>query len=130
MKKSILKKHLLLVSFLIFSISLVQGQETSGSNMLWEVSSENGTEGYLVGSTHIVEPELYPLDDVYEQAFEKSDVIGFELSYDSVEVKAKSLIQKLGIYPKGKSLESTLSDDTYQLLKTRLDSLGLPVSRF
>lgn len=66
----------------------------------------------------------------FKKAFDKWDVIGFELDFDSGQVKSQSLIPKLGFYPQGESLEKNISADTYQLLKNRLDSLGLPTINF
>lgn len=135
MKKSNAGKCLSLICaflflFVLFSFAQETATNADGSNMLWKVSTEEGLQGYLVGSIHVVKPDIYPLNEAYQQAFDKSDVIGFELDFDSLQVKSRSLVPKLGFYPKGESLEGHISADTYQLLQQRLDSLGQSSARF
>ncbi len=128
-------KFIKLFSFLFFIafVPFANGQEAEGQadqHMLWKVSNEQGLQGYLVGSIHLMKPGIYPLDEVYQSAFKKSEVVVFELNFDSLMVNAMGLMRRLAIYPSGKSIKDALSTDTYMLLKNTLDSLGLPVARF
>lgn len=96
--------------------------------MLWKISSDKGTEGYLVGSIHIVKPDLYPLAEVYQEVFEKSDILGFEINLDSAQVKAQTLLPKLGFYSQDDNLKAHLSEETYQKVSQTSKSLGLPMA--
>ncbi len=132
-KLAFIKQFLSLFLFLLAFVPLVNGQNSqneSDRHMLWEVSSDNDTEAYLVGSVHLMKPSIYPLDEVYQEAFQQSDMLVFELNFDSVKVKMPGLIRELALYPPGESLKGALSPSTYKLLTTTLDSLGLPAARF
>lgn len=97
-------------------------------HMLWEISSEAGTAGYLVGSVHYMKPGAYPLAEVYDEAFRSADVLAFEINLDSLQAKAQSLFQRLGTYPGQKTLEGQLADSTYATLRTRVSDLGVPAA--
>lgn len=69
MKKTTVNKRLLLIcSFLFLLVPFASAQDTSGSHMLWKVSSDQGTEGYVVGSIHLVKPDIYPLDEAFQKS--------------------------------------------------------------
>lgn len=131
MKKWTTVRYLTLICALLFFFAgYSQAQESQAANMLWKISDDEGLQGYLVGSVHLVKEDIYPLNKAYQQAFEKSDIVGFEINFDSAQVKSRSLIPKLGFYPEEQSLQENISPDTYKLLQQRLDSLGLPSARF
>lgn len=99
------------------------------NHMLWKISKNGNTEGYLVGSIHFMKADAYPLHDPFGEAFEASDVIAFEANIDSLQSQAQQLIGRLGMYPGDKSLRSELSDSTYSLLESRAESLGLNLTQ-
>ncbi len=124
-------KPLLLASILVLS-PLTQpafaqdADQSDARHMLWRVASQDGTtEGYLVGSVHAMKEDAYPLDPVFEDAFSEAEVLAFEVNYDSMQVKARSLVGRLAVYPEGKTLESELDPETYSMLASRTEKLNM-----
>ncbi|MFW6010630.1 MAG: TraB/GumN family protein [Gemmatimonadota bacterium] len=100
-----------------------------GRHMLWEVADGEATAGYLLGSVHYMKPEAYPLDSVYDRAFESADVVAFEVDLDSLQAEAQTLFLSMGTYQDETTLSRVLSDSTWESLETRLGSLGLPAAQ-
>jgi uncharacterized protein YbaP (TraB family) len=103
--------------------------QDGGQNMLWTLSKNGNTAGYLVGSVHFMKPEAYPLPAAYDDAFAAADVLAFETNLDSAEAQSQTLIRRLGMYAGSKTLKTELADSTYALLQARTDSLGLNLTR-
>jgi uncharacterized protein YbaP (TraB family) len=97
--------------------------------MLWKVTSPKGHTGYLAGSVHVIKNSIYPLSPIFRRAFKQSDQLVFELNIDSLKANRLSLLLHYGYLPEGTTLKDKLPPETYKLLKSKLDSLGLPVSR-
>lgn len=98
-------------------------------HMLWEVSTGEGTAGYLVGSVHYMKSDAYPLDSIYDRAFESADALAFEVNLDSAQTDAQTLLQEYGTYRGEQSLQDALPDSTWAALRSRLGELGLPAAR-
>lgn len=129
-----LSHSLLLLAVGLFLCALVPASTVAQSDgeqkhMLWTLSEDKETAGYLVGSIHYMKPDVYPLSSAYDEAFQASDVLVFETNLDSTQAKAQGLIQKLGMYAGQKTLESQLADSTYAMLQARADTLGLQLAR-
>lgn len=122
------------ILFALFALGALPPADAASSaaaqarHMLWAVSDGKGNApgGYLVGSVHILKPDVYPLDKVYEDAFKNAGELVFELDLDTATAKTPGLIRQLGIYPKGKSLKTELSPKTYAQLQTVAKKLGIP----
>src|SRR5690625_109128 len=109
------------------------GQTPSSSphkHMLWKITSPNGEVNYLSGSLHHMPPNIYPLDQVFQQTFKNADQLVFEINLDSMKAKATRLIPEYATLPKGTILKKEEAPDIYALMKRQLDSLGLPIARF
>ena len=92
---------------------------------LWQVQSENATV-YLLGSIHMLKPEMYPLNACMEQAYEKTDVLVVEVNMLAVDQQElESLIQAKGLYPPGQSLQTELSKKILKQLKKYLKNSSL-----
>jgi len=118
------------------NVSDVQGEAaatedaaTQDRRMLWEIRSDTGTVGYLVGSVHLMKPDIYPLGAAFDDAFAESDVVAFEVNLDSIQTQAPTLFPQLGMYAGNKTLEDALSADTFAMLQATTDSLGIPLAR-
>ncbi len=98
--------------------------------MLWRVASEaNETEGYLVGSVHVMKKDAYPLDPVFGEAFSEADMLVLEANLDSMQVKAQTLVRELALYPPGTTLEKELPAETYAMLEKRAEKIGLNLAQ-
>lgn len=106
--------------WLIFFSSLGFSQEKK--HMAWEVTSDKGETAYLVGSVHIVKPELYPLDDLYYNLLNKSDLVAFEVNLDSMMIESQALLPKYGLYPMGETLKDHLPEKTFKNLEEELEA--------
>ena len=97
---------------------------------LWAVESEHGTL-FLLGSIHMLRSHDYPLSGAIEKAYAKSGTVVFETDLAAMSDPAmQASIVSLGIYPQGRSLGQAISGETYELLKKKVVSLGLPMAHF
>jgi len=108
-----------------------EGPQGKGENhFLWSI--ETGTNRiYLLGSLHVLKGDSFPLAKEIEEAYSKCRKIVLEIDLDSVNDPAfQAKIITLGLYPNGQTLEQNVSEQTYRLLKKRVDALGLSVAQF
>lgn len=119
------------VACLVFLMAAQAGAQDrmDEPNMLWEVRSDSDTEGYLVGSVHLMKPDIYPLGAAFDEAFAASDVVAFEVNLDSVQTQAPTLFPQFGMYAGDKTLEDALPEDTFAMLQATTDSLGIPLAQ-
>lgn len=132
MKRSALRFSLALLALLL-APAAAQAQDAAANgdkHMLWKVSSNDGTtEGYLVGSIHLMKPDAYPLDTAFDEAFDEADLLVFEADYDSMAAQAQQLTMQLALYPEGQTLQTELSEETYAALEERAQELGLNLAQ-
>src|SRR5690625_2930008 len=117
--------NILFLTIYFFSLISTQAQESSAQHMAWEITSPEGKTAYLIGSVHMVKPEIFPLDSLYYEIFEKSDIIGFEVNMDSLLIESQALLPKYGLYPAGESLKDHLSEKTFEKLEKYMASFGV-----
>lgn len=110
-----------------------EANSASGRNMLWRVERD-GKRVYILGSVHMLPESAYPLDPAIEKAFDESEKIVFELNLDSVaNISGAMSLLKRGTYQNGRTLEKSISKETFALVQERLKATGIPpamVSRF
>ncbi len=111
-----------LLFLLIFTLSL------DAKSLLYKVSSA-GSSIYILGSIHLAKPELYPLDSAINEAYSKSDVLVVELDAESRAAMTvmQDAMRTLGVYPKGRTLQSELSVTTYRELERYTQQRGIPL---
>jgi hypothetical protein len=98
---------------------------TTAQHPLWRITDADNTV-YLMGSVHLLRPEVYPLAAPMQDAFAQSDRVVFELNLDSLQQGAMTMQQR-GMYQDERTIRDALSDSTYARLSARLDTLGLPM---
>ncbi|MCK5639879.1 MAG: TraB/GumN family protein, partial [Gammaproteobacteria bacterium] len=111
------------------ALAISANELTTEKCFLWEIQSKNSTV-YLLGSLHMLRPEMYPLNACMEQAYEQAHVIAVEVNILTVKPQEMHrLIQENGFYPHtgiyadsgtrpaGQSLQTELSPKTLALLK-------------
>ncbi len=107
------------------------GQEKSGERgkcLLWKVESGSATV-YLLGSVHVANASMYPLDATIERAFANSDKLVVEINILKVDPQRMGqLIFQKGMYPPGESLEKSISKETLGKLKAVLKEAGLTMA--
>jgi uncharacterized protein len=93
---------------------------------LWEITQGSGTV-HLLGSVHLLRPEVYPLDSAIYEAFDAADVVVFELDFAEMAAAAPMLIQR-GMFDDGRTLRDVLPEATLADLERRVERLGLPMA--
>ena len=98
-----------------------------GRLFFWEVQGASNTV-YLMGSIHIADNSIYPLDPVIETALEKSDFVAVELDVAKSQAKINALVIKEGMYPFTDSLENHIPADLYKQLGEYVKKFGLSIN--
>lgn len=113
------------------SCSTATDTDAQPTSFLWQVSSDVNTV-YILGSVHIARADLYPLKDVIEDAYERSESLVVEVDdTEMTEEEMNALLTGKGMYPPGDDLKRNTSDDLYSRLASRLmefDSSGALLS--
>lgn len=99
-----------------------------GSPALWKLSDEDTTI-YLLGTVHLLRPEMEWMSPEIEAAILQSDTVVFEA--DTTSPQAQRDIMQFsvaeGLYNDGTQLTNSLTADEIAELKEGLEIVGLPV---
>lgn len=97
------------------------------SASVWKVSKGESTI-FVGGTLHLLSEGDYPLPTPYEIAFDKASSVVLETDLDAVNSPAFSqqLLQQLS-YTDGSTIQSYLSEDTYNALASHFASRGWPI---
>ncbi len=94
---------------------------------MWEVRHADGPPTYLVGSLHVLTPEYYPLDPVFDQAFSSSKVLLEEVNLDEMTNPATAVAMAgKAMLTDGRLLSELISPELYKQVITRAEKSGLP----
>jgi hypothetical protein len=86
---------------------------------------------YLLGSIHFAKPDIYPLDQKVESAFNKASFLVVELDQKQLDQDSmRRHILKHGMYEKPDSVESHISESTLKLLKDYLNRYDMPLEGY
>ncbi len=137
MPRSIRELTNALLGLLFVGLSFVPGDtafagpeqdDERGKCLLWKVESGSATV-YLLGSVHVADASLYPLDATIERAFRNSDKLVVEINILKVDPQRMGqLILQKGMYPPGETLEKSISKETLKQLEAVLKEAGLPMA--
>jgi len=112
----------------LFSLSFVL--TASAGSLLWEVKSDTATV-YLFGSVHYAKSDMYPLDAVVEESFEKSSNLVLELDPQSVDqAEVLQEVMAKGLYADDRTIKDDLDGEVYAMLETYMQDNGLPIASF
>jgi uncharacterized protein YbaP (TraB family) len=98
----------------------------SGDTFLWKVDDGN-SHIYLLGSIHIGQPDMYPLDDRIEAAYDDSKEVAFEV--DMSKVNPMDLLKYM-TYTDGTVLKDKISEESYNKLKAIFEKAGMPEASY
>lgn len=111
------------------AVESIRKEKEKKKCFLWEVSPATSTV-YILGSIHFAKEDFYPLDETIEQVFDKSDILVVEINVtEADQFKTQELLNKIGLYFGGETLEKHLSKETLKLLKLRLNKLGISIEQ-
>jgi uncharacterized protein YbaP (TraB family) len=126
----------LLLSFTLFLILALSTNcaetapptdEQRGRSFAWEISSDS-TVVYLLGSIHVAQSGIYPLDKAIEEAFAGADNLVVEVDVTAVDETATvELLQQYGLYPDGDGLNQNMPKDIYDELNEYLMEFEVPL---
>lgn len=120
-----------IVSSGLLSPAYSSNSESSGNkHFLWRVSSKTNNV-YILGSLHLLNEEHYPLSEVYENAFDDSRVLVFEVDPEVLDrpETARMMLSKATLTG-DKTLDGVLSEETYMLTKEKLGDMGVNILMF
>lgn len=113
------------------TLALIVASLTTGAmakSCLWKVTSKTGSL-YVQGSIHILKADNYPLPPAIEQAYAASEALVFEV--DMKEMSSPGMQQRImskAMLPSTKTLQQTLTPDTYEKLSAACMQIGLPIA--
>lgn len=112
------------------TISIPNNGQEEGKSFIWEITSDISTV-YVMGTVHIANPNIYPLESAIENAFEQSDYLVVEVNTNNVDSKyMEELTMQYGEYQSGDSLENHIPEDLYSQLNEEFGELGLDIRLF
>jgi len=110
---------------LVLAAPPLVGQSKS---FLWKVEGEGGSVAYLLGSLHVLTPELYPLNATINRAYAESQTLVEEIDIDETNDPAV-MMSVLGkaMLPADKTLEQVIAPEVYAEVSRRAEKAGLPM---
>jgi uncharacterized protein YbaP (TraB family) len=122
-KMAVLVIAILSLSLLPLSACNDIDNDTQNKSFIWKISSEVNSV-YLLGSIHVANPEIYPLDSSIEDAFELADNLVVEVDITQLdEMQTLQLIMDYGTYPPGDGLRNHIPDELYAQLVEQLGAV-------
>lgn len=121
-------KKILLPLLMLVGVSAAHAE--APKPLLWKVSDADNSL-YLLGSFHMLKPGDYPLAKSTDLAFEDAEQLVFEISPE--EMNNPALAQKMtqaAMLGGGKTLQQTLSADTWKKFEAHAASRNLPPGNF
>jgi len=103
-------------------LTLGFGSHLSAKNIFWSVE-HNGNTVYLLGSIHIADDSIYPLDSVIYRAFDRSEY--FVLEMDPTAVNPLE-IMKYTNYRGDTLLKNMVTPDLYEQIKSLMKKHNVP----
>jgi len=124
----------MLLSLLLFLVlpgiahSQVVGNGYNNS-LIYKIQSDTNTV-YILGSIHVLAEEYYPLTRAFSYAYYDSQKVVFEIDPEILfSPAAAKKSQKYYMLPNGQTLKTVLSPRTYQLVKKKLEPLGIDMEQ-
>ncbi len=111
-----------LLVFTLFSCTASVRPPSGQKHSLWKVKGKNNTV-YLLGSIHVGIFDMYPLPQVMEDAFRRSDYLIVEVNIMNTDDED---FTKGMMYPPGDNLKNHLDKKTYNDLMTLAAQYDIP----
>lgn len=93
--------------------------------VFYKVQKDNQTV-YLLGSIHLGDQSLYPLNEQINTAFEEADHLAVEIDIgDLDEMEVSQTIMQQGMYQDGKVLSEVVEEDVFNDALEQLSALGM-----
>lgn len=113
-----------LLAVCVASAAAAQGPALQRKTFLWVIASPTASVR-LLGSVHVVSPDIYPLDPKIESAFQRADTVVLETAMDPAsQLQAGQKLASTGTYPDGDTIDLHLDREALALLQQRLRRSG------
>ncbi|WOH35918.1 TraB/GumN family protein [Thalassotalea fonticola] len=95
---------------------------------VWQVS-KNGETVYFGGTVHVLSESDYPLPQAFDQAYQQSSVLVFEMDMSLTQTMAfqQQMLQQM-TYQDGRTYADDLKPETVKKLNAYMESKGIPVA--
>lgn len=118
----------------IISIAIITSCSTvkthKPTTLLWEVRQKTDTNKviYLLGSIHIGNKEIYPLNPIITNAWNKSDALGVEVNINNISERdyGMDIVSKFVSFTGDNTINKQLPPELYKKLKNKLISIKIP----
>lgn len=108
----------------------VSGEPRGAMASIWRVSSATATV-FLTGSVHLLRESDHPLPPVYDEAYERSEKLLFEVDPGAPEDPAAAgRIANAARLPSGETIREHVGEETYELLRAYLKEQGIEGEAF
>jgi uncharacterized protein YbaP (TraB family) len=98
-----------------------------GAGLIYKLESTSATV-YVLGSIHVANESLYPLDARITSAFDQSDVVVLETELTpTAKARGAKLLQQVGLYTPPDTLGAHLDASTQAALSGALAQRGIPL---
>lgn len=91
---------------------------------LWEVNSDSSTV-YLMGSIHVGQKYIYPLDKQIEDAFERSDKLVLEIDIVNIDQQVMMDYMEYMILKDSVKLKDLISQESFDYLLYKISPFGV-----
>lgn len=110
------------------ALAAAEASRGAGEPALW-VLKDDDTTLYIMGTVHLLRPELEWRSDAINSAVNAADTLVFEADVSSPEasVEMMKFVRDEGLFANGGQLTNLLSDSEEVELKAALDYVGLPL---
>lgn len=102
---------------------VLQATNSASKGLAWKVTGGKSPV-YLLGSIHIADISLYPLDNLLQEAYRSSAYLAVEADVTQDAAGIQYLQQK-AVYADGSTLDQHVSADTYKLFVQKMEQAGL-----
>jgi uncharacterized protein YbaP (TraB family) len=111
------------------SSALQDYAKESSKSFLWKIETQKAIV-YMLGSIHIANNELYPLDKRIEDAFKACDTLVVEINVNDIDpLTVQEEFLAKGTYSNGQTLQGNISDETFQQAKKKVEDFGLDIEK-
>lgn len=101
-----------------------QESETAAKGAFWKVSGGKNTV-YLLGSVHLADSRIYPMNDDMLEAFDGSDVLAVEVNLLDI-AEGQNYMQEKMFYQDGTTIDQVISEELYTQYAEKMESFSIP----
>jgi uncharacterized protein len=107
---------------------VLQETNTASKGLIWKISGGKSPV-YVLGSIHIADISMYPIDNLVQGAYESSKHLAVEADIVQDNEGILYMSQK-AVYSDGSTLDKNISAETYKLFADKMTQLGYPAETY